>query len=490
MTLESEQLHELLTYQRRYFEILEEFFLSITGKSAKEFASLDGFSEAARRIPAEMNGNVSRERTVKEAYPKFEKCLRELYSKEGGAAFKAAKNLKTCKLNIGGSSRFLGTQLNATRRSLLFADTVLIPDPILPWIEVDRSEEKFRHVEPIQNCFFLLHLSDLLSDDYETPPIVVFPSWEKSLENTDAQTIANSETLFAELFRFYVDDGIHCFEDVLEYGDKHPQAFIRAIEKSNLFVAPGDDIGLDVASSLTSYRAYIREHRTAEWYENLATLPDTRQITNAIWERVQSQFHLLENSDELNSHPFLCIEAQAHYYKLVARMKNERAVGLGNHDSSTQAILASLVSKRMDFLANLKDAEIVELRKTDQNAEFRQSLRSLVSSLSDAVITNEGQAVAEICGFVESEISKQERAMSALQEKYSAKHKYTALMGAGTLSVTMFPVLTPFVAALPIGLASVTAKYGMDKLEERSEKRTHARSMMGVLSVARKISRA
>jgi hypothetical protein len=45
------------------------------------------------------------------------------------------------KLVLGGSSRFLESQLNAVRQLLLYADTVLIPDPILPWIEVDRSEE-------------------------------------------------------------------------------------------------------------------------------------------------------------------------------------------------------------------------------------------------------------------------------------------------------------------------------------------------------------
>jgi len=71
--------------------------------------------------------------------------------------FKAArcKNLDACKLNIGGSGRFLSTQLNATRKAILYSDTVLIPDPDMPWLEKNRDEEAFQHVHILQAMFLI-----------------------------------------------------------------------------------------------------------------------------------------------------------------------------------------------------------------------------------------------------------------------------------------------------------------------------------------------
>ncbi len=97
-----------------------------------------------------MRGKKQRKYSAQTAYEKLESSLMNLYSTEGEKVFRAAKILDACKLNLGGSSRFLETHLNATRKSLLFSDTVLIPDPIMPWIEERRDEEQFKHVIPLQ----------------------------------------------------------------------------------------------------------------------------------------------------------------------------------------------------------------------------------------------------------------------------------------------------------------------------------------------------
>lgn len=85
--------------------------------------------------------------------------------------------MDACKLNLGGGSQFLGSHLNATRRALLFSDTILIPDPIMPWIERKREEERFNHVIPIQMAFFVLHLSDLLGQEFDIPPCRIEREW-------------------------------------------------------------------------------------------------------------------------------------------------------------------------------------------------------------------------------------------------------------------------------------------------------------------------
>ena len=100
--------------------------------------------------------------------------LTKLYSTESPQVFKSAQDLNLFKINLGGSSRFLETQLNAVRKSLLLTDIVLIPDPILPWIEKERAEERFTNIRMIEAVFFILHLRELLQEDFEVPPFFIF----------------------------------------------------------------------------------------------------------------------------------------------------------------------------------------------------------------------------------------------------------------------------------------------------------------------------
>lgn len=196
--MSQQELHDLIIYQDRYFEILTEFFLNATGCFPREFSPLDSFSESIQGMGATLRESPSRAEKFMVAFSTLEKELKKLYSEEGGKAFSAAKKLDACKLNLGGSSRFLGTQLNATRKSLLYSDTVLIPDPVMPWLEKKRDEEKFNHIIPLHMAFFILHLSDLKGDEFDLPPFFVFPSFEKSLEEHDQQTQENSIQLITD----------------------------------------------------------------------------------------------------------------------------------------------------------------------------------------------------------------------------------------------------------------------------------------------------
>ncbi|VAX25271.1 hypothetical protein MNBD_NITROSPINAE03-371, partial [hydrothermal vent metagenome] len=164
--MSQDYLHTLINYQSCYFEILNEFFISCTGKTHLEFSSLDRFSKEVNRMGEKIKSNGKRQYDVQVAYPKLEEKLKKLYTEEGEAAYKAAQNLDACKLNLGGSSRFLATQLNATRKAILYSDTVLIPDPVMPWLEKNRDEEAFQHVYPLQAAFFVLHLFDLLGNEF------------------------------------------------------------------------------------------------------------------------------------------------------------------------------------------------------------------------------------------------------------------------------------------------------------------------------------
>ncbi len=484
--MSQEELHGLIIYQKKYFEILEEFFIAVTGCLPRDFSSLDDFSESVSLLPEKLKANPNKAAQSINAYSTLEDNLKSLYNAEATNAFLAAKNLDACKLNLGGSSRFLKTHLNATRKSLLFSDTVLIPDPIMPWIERKRSEEQFQHVIPLQMAFFVLHLSDLIGPEFDTPPFLIFPSFEKSLEDNDAQTQENSVKLVTDIFSHYVDSGIQAPEDIMQFATKSPDLFFSKVENSKLFVSPGASPGESLKSAIENYKSEMRHWRSNEWCEDLFSKGDASIVTNVIFERIMPHYHLLENADELRSHPFLCIDAQAHYYQLIANMKNKVASNTAQFDPSTAGILKSLTSTRMDYLANINDAQIVELRKTNENIEFRRELRELVNSLPETKLEDLGYVASEVSAHIELAITKHTKQVKNYNEKYKAKHKYTALIGAGTLGVTMMPVLAPFLGALlPLGLASTAGKYLSDKLDEKAEGKPYTHSMMGVISLAK-----
>ncbi len=484
--MSQQELHDLIIYQDRYFEILTEFFLSVTGCLPREFSPLDRFSESIQGMAISLRENPSRAESAMVAFSNLERELKKLYSEEGGKAFSAAKKLDACKLNLGGSSRFLGTQLNATRKSLLYSDTVLIPDPVMPWLEKSRDEEKFSHVIPLQMVFFILHLSDLKGSEFDLPPFFVFPSFEKSLEEHDQQTQENSIQLITDVFSHYVDSGIAHPQDIIDLAARNPSLYFEKIERAKLFVSPGSEPGGSLKVELENYKSEMRHWRSEDWCNEMFSQGDASVVTNAIFERIMPNYHLLENADELRSHPFLCVDAQAYYYQLVAGMKNSSADEVALFDSSTSAILQSLTSKRLDYLANIKDEQLVALRKTDENVEFRRELRDLVNSLPNTNLEDLGYVASEVCSHIERAISKHEKQVSSLNDKYQAKHKYTALVAGSTLAVTMFPVLAPFLGALlPLGGAAATGKYVSDKLEQNAEVGQHSHSMMGVISKAK-----
>lgn len=480
------ELKDLITYQDRYFEILTEFFINVTGCLPHDFATLNNFPESVHKLANKFKERPREAEKSLIAFSILEKNLKELYAEEGGKAFNAAKKMDACKLNLGGGSRFLKTQLNATRKSLLYSDTVLIPDPIMPWMEKKRDEEQFKLINLLQMAFFILYLSDIRGSDFDILPFFVFPSFEKTLEEYDKQTQENGIQLITDVFSYYVDSGITHPQDIIEFYAKNPDLYLKKIEESSLFVSPGSDPGESIKAALDNYKKEMKYWRTEDWCKKNFLNSDADIVTKAIIERIMPNYHLLENAEEFRSHPLLCISAQAHYYQLIANMKNSTIGAQASFDPSVFSVLQSLNSKRLDYLANINDSQLVMLRKTNENVEFRRDLRDLVNSLSDTKLDDLGYVAAEVCSHIESSVSKHEKQVSSLNSKYEAKNKYTALVAGSTLAVTMFPVLAPFLGALlPIGGAFTAGKYISDKLDKKAEVESLSHSMFGVISLAK-----
>jgi hypothetical protein len=357
-----------------------EFFIGVTGQSPKEFCELNRFSEAVREMGERYKGNRTRIQSSYNSYVRLEEKLRHLYANESIECFKSAKKIECCKVHLGGSSRFYETQLNAARKSILFSDIVLIPDPVMPWLETEREHEKFKMVQTLQAAYYILHLKDMLSEEFEIPPFLVFPSFEKSLETRDEQTISSSRQLVADVFSYYVEQEIQSFEDVIDFAKSNESEFLVKVEESHLFISPGGEIGVPIKQAIQTYKDEARTWRTDEFNKALVSSPDSLVVLNGIIERIQPQYHVFENSYELKSNPLLCIDAQAHYFRLIGNMTNKRVFSIDHTDNKTLSILSALTNRRLDFLVNINNEQLVFLRKTKENVEFRNKLRSFGSS--------------------------------------------------------------------------------------------------------------
>lgn len=478
-------LHTLKIYQADYFEIVNEFFINATGKSHEEFCVPSEFSIAVNRLGEELKADSSRSNRAKQSFATLESKLRRLYGNESIECFKSAKNISYYKVNLGGSSRFLETQLNATRKSLLVTDIVLIPDPIMPWLEAEREHEKFKSVHLLEAAYFILHLTDLLSNEFDLPPFLIFPSWEKSLEELDEQTMSSINQLIADFFSHYIDNGIAGIEDAFEFADIKEEVFLNKVENRNLFIAPGGNIGDSLEYSIATYLDEAKLWRTADFNKILSETSAGHIVLNGILERIQPQYHLIENSSELKSNPLLSIEAQAHYFMLIAKMTNKRVDIISSAENNTQAILAALMNRRLDFLTNIESQQLVTLRKTDENIRFRQKLRVFIADFPEADVTELDYISSEMCAHIESLISEHEKQISILKGKYRAKHSKSALLASGVLAVTLMPALAPFLgAAVPFAMAA-GGKYVADKLDERHEKKVLSNSLLGVFALAK-----
>ena len=477
----TEFLHQLIIYQKSYFEIIHNFFAKFVGKNPDEFNDFESLGLHLKEMYENNKNNISYFSHLIQIREDFLEKLVNLYTSESAQAFKAAQNLDVFKINLGGSSRFLKTQLNAVRKSLLLTDLVLIPDPILPWIEKERGDEKLKNLRMIEAVYFVLNLKDLLEEDFEIPPFFIFPSWEKLLEDKDDVTKENLNHLLYEFLSFYLNVKINCEEDLVNYLSKYSNDFFSAVQEKRLFISPNGMEIHNLKDSITNYRDYASQHRTTDWCEkNLAS--DIHVIVNGIVERLVPQYHLFENSQEMSSNPYLCIPEHAHYYNLISKMswsfKADKLI-----DKQTDTILNVLTSQRLDYLANFNDEEIKILRKADEHILFKNEMRTFISSISNVKIQDTGYVSREFSQFLDVKIKQHIKELDGLKSKYRSKNIQTLGLAGGTLAVNFMPLLGQLLSV--IGAGSVGIKYLGDKLDEKHDFQKAKSSYVGVIALAK-----
>lgn len=464
----------LVLYSRGLFERLEEFFVRATGHTVQNFCTVSEFDEVIRASASQIAPKAY------EAFAWLDNEVRQYIAREGMEAFRSAKELGGLRLVLGGSSRFGETQLNSVNGSVLYSDTILVPDPIMPWLERERTEERFQHVLVLKTVHCLLQLKPLIDADLPYPALVVFPSREKLLEENDDQTKSGIQQLVVDVVAWSTGEALSAIEEVLEFSDRHSNAFFNAVNRSKLFVAPGGSTSDSLSNALAEYESHLRTWRSEGWLRQYDELPTQRKILNGLFERIGPIYHMLENAQEFMGHPLMCVEQQAHYFQIVSQSASNRLTALEQLDPNTSALVRGLSSRRFKWLGSVDINAIVQLRKDNENEAFRHRLSGALNRLSESTLNSVDRVAAEVCREIDGALANHARDMRIIQEKYNRIHGQTTALGIGALGAALMPALSPLLGgAIPLGLA---VKYGHDKLAEVQEKRRLTRSFAGVLA--------
>ncbi len=161
---------------------------------------------------------------------------------------------------------------------VLYGDTILIPDPILPWIEADREEERFRHILFIQQILGILHLKPLVDADLPYPAVVVFPSFEKTLEIRDSTTQDMLKAGISSFFSYYFNLAFSSIKEILVFLRREPSVFLKVLEKNSLFIAPGQTKATSIKEAIVEYRKEVHEWRSVEYLRKFDALSEAEQV--------------------------------------------------------------------------------------------------------------------------------------------------------------------------------------------------------------------
>lgn len=466
-------------YQRKLFELFAEFFRRSTGTEVKKFATLENFDEVVRSRAADL-----RSRAI-DAHRWMDMELKQFYARESANAFIIAQKIGGLKLVQGGGSRFHRSQFDSVRGSLLYADTVLVPDPVLPWLEVHRQEERFRNVLLLQAVFSILHLKPLVDAELPYPAVFVFPSFEKILEEKDEQTQKGTKLLVANLFANYVDHGLQTLDDVSALVKSDPDHFLKEVDRHKLFIAPGGPLDEPLHKALERYERDLATWRSHDWLDQYRKLSTPVRVLSGILERVSPQYHLLENSEELGSHPLLSIEQQAHYFRLISATNSARLARLGVLGRNRQSLIDGFGREQLRWLCQVPIEALVELRKNNENAAFRKRMETVVMTMHDSAIEDMDRVAAEVSRELSGAIADHKREIRDVRDRYSRIHGQTAVSAWASLGAMLIPSLAPFLGvAAPLAIAT---KYAYNKVEERSEKKVLSKSLMGVLACVKSV---
>jgi hypothetical protein len=465
----------IIEEQREYMGLLNELFEGAYKCKVSSLVDHDHFmrysKEKAEPICREL------ERRLPEAVSKMTKIYGKLMPLCASYAKGAASSVQ---LVAGGGSRLLETQISSIRKVLLYSDCVYIPDPILPWIETERSEERFRHVQMLRSVYSVLRFKPLVDAKTQRPSVIFFPSFEKVLEAQDEVTQDASGRMFMDVMGHYLECGFEDESEVFAYARDHGDKFLEQVARHALYVAPGGSPNDDLLTAIASHRRERATYMSAEAAQKYNAIPDAAFVAIGIMERLQPQYHLIENAGMLKAQPLLTNAAASHYYGRCATAYNGNLLNHNLLSKETVSTIDALADARFDWMANVPIPTLAELRESGENEKFRERLASQTAHLGEASFEDLDIVARSVASGIQGLVEQHAREMDEMKARWSKRYKTQAIESWVGLGAAFIPMLGPYFSAILGGDA--LKQYVFAKNEQREEFKAASKSLAGVMA--------
>ncbi|SFN57061.1 hypothetical protein SAMN05444747_1451, partial [Variovorax sp. OV329] len=329
-----------------------------------------------------------------------------------------------------------------------------------------------------------------------SPLVFVFPSFDEGLEEHDAVTQAGLANLTYKVFAPACAGTVESYEEVEEYAKNQPDAFLQEVMKARLFVPQGGDVNRTyswqdaVKLQLEELHGSVSE----AYFETMAAMPPEQVVLINTMQRLRGQYHLLENSDELQAQPLVTLPVHWHYYQLCATAEARALVRQQVLSDQAFQTLQALQDDSLSWLGNIPIGGLLELRQNQEHMAFREELKKVTAQLMSAGPADLDQVVREVNHGLKVLVDRQKMAIRDIEDRYRPKNWATNLgIGAGALTGAAM-VFMPFLAAA-LGPVAPAAPFlaalgagglgrAKDKAGELAEKGRAKRALLGMLATA------
>lgn len=479
-TIDYKRINEL---NRELFEFYHEVFSSATDSSPEKFVPKGSdFSMEIKRLGAKLKGNKIKSERAHANYLNALERLDNHYRNSNEERFKAAQNTAGMKLVLGGKQSFSESSLKAVQSMLLYGDSILIPDPVFRWIEGENVNEKFRHVQMLEDIYYLSQLSPIINSDLETPPLIIFPSWEKSLELHDEQTQDGIELLAIQFFSNALNMKFDDLIEIKEYAHSKPDRFLKGIEDNKLFISWGRSINENLNEAIANQRKEYRKWRTKEYVDKIEKISDAELVLISIVERLIPQFHILDNAETFNAFPLMSLKQHWHYYSKTYHLQERRFKDKGILSNKTIQIIKALTDTKSAWLSRVPIDDLVRLRSEMANVDFRKKLNDILIEFETANSENVDSTLASIGLALQKLLEDHNKEVSKIDQEYNKRFLKS-------FSIPIIGICASFIPYLPdlaftAATLSTFGKLVKDNIDEFCERRQLNKSLMGVLAAS------
>lgn len=212
---------------QEYFSLLDEFFSSIAGYATADRTGHERLAHFISEYPLLSDLFLDSVHDIGPAFSDFWDRNEEQLT-----ADIAERDTLKCLYSGAASPRVLSDMV---RKSGLYVDTLLVPDPMLSLkTYFDRSvlDRNTLLRQLVKHAFNISALRDLLTTRFDIPPVVVVPvSIERIAETSDHAVIENGESGFVNYAQLLFGKSFSDVAHALEFFDsfKTPEALITGI---------------------------------------------------------------------------------------------------------------------------------------------------------------------------------------------------------------------------------------------------------------------